>query len=176
MANSGVKVDAKQVEAMLKDFAKGLQGKSKGARAGYFDGDTNNEGVSLANIALWNEYGTERIPPRPFLRNAQNKANKRGANLVKARLDEGTNVDEICAQLAVMLTDEIKNSIRDGDWKPNAPITIKGGWMRTKDGRPFYVKGKGEGKKPLMDTTQLLNSVHGAVVLKSGEDVFLPKE
>lgn len=160
MAQSGVKVDVKQVEAMLQDFAKGLQGKCKGARAGYFDGDTNKQGVSLAKIALWNEYGNERTPPRAFLRNAQKKANKRGKSIVKARLDEGTNIDEICAQLAVMLTDEVKNSIRSGNWEPNAPSTIH----------------QKHSSKPLIDTGQLLNSAHGAVILKSGEDVLLPKE
>lgn len=160
MAQSGVKVDVKQVEAMLKNFAKGLDGKCKGACAGYFGGDKNDDGVSLPNIALWNEFGTGRIPARRFLRDAQNKANKRGANLVKARLDEGTNVDSLCKELAIMLTDEIKKSIRTGNWEPNAPSTIR----------------KKHSSKPLIDTGQLLNSAHGAVVLKSGEDAFLPKE
>lgn len=160
MASSGIKVDTKQVEKMLAEFAEGLKGKGKGARAGYFDGDANEDGVSLPNIALWNEFGTARIPARSFLRNAQNKANKRGANLVKARLDEGTNVDALCKELAVMLTDEIKKSIRAGNWEPNAPSTIR----------------KKHSSKPLIDTGQLLNSTHGAVVLKSGEDAFLPKE
>lgn len=210
MAHSGVKVDVKQVETMLKDFAKGLTGKCKGARAGYFDGDTNNEGVSLVKIALANEYGftahiPERttdittyksinksgdynkngrfvkkgksnfaqdfkgvvipahdvnVPARPFLRNAQNKANKRATKLVKARLDEGTNVNDLCAELAVMLTDEIKKSIRSGNWEPNAESTIR----------------KKHSSKPLIDTGQLLGGAHGAVILKSGEDAFLPKE
>lgn len=160
MAQSGVKVDVKQVEAMLKDFAKGLDGKCKGARAGYFDGDTNNEGVSLIKIALWNEFGTDKIPSRPFLRNAQNKSNKRARNLVKARFDEGTNIDDLCAELAVMLTDEVKKSIRSGNWEPNAESTIR----------------KKHSSKPLIDTGQLLGGAHGAVILKSGEDVFLPKE
>lgn len=210
MAQSGVKVDIKQVEKMLDDFVKGLNGKSKGARAGYFDGDSNEDGVSLVKIALANEYGFKahipertidittyksinksgnynkngqfvkksksnfaqdfkgvvipahdvNVPARPFLRNAQNKANKRGTNLVKARLDEGTNVDALCKELAVMLTDEIKKSIRTGNWEPNAPSTIR----------------QKHSSKPLIDTGQLLNSAHGAVVLKGGENAFLPKE
>lgn len=210
MANSGVKVDTRQVEKMLNDFAKGLNGKSKGARAGYFDGDSNEDGVSLVKIALANEYGftahiPERttdittyksisksgdynkkgqfvkkgksnfaqdfkgvvipahdvnVPPRPFLRDAQNNANKRAKNLVKTRLHEGTNVDALCKELAVMLTDEVKKSIRTGNWEANRPSTIR----------------KKHSSKPLIDTGQLLNGAHGAVVLKGGEEAFLPKE
>lgn len=160
MAQSGVKVDARQVEAMLKNFAGGLQGKSRGARAGYFDGDTNNRGVPLAKIAVWNEFGTEKIPPRPFLRNAQNKANKHGRNLVKVQLDKGTDVDELCAELAVMLTDEIRKSIRAGAWTAN---------------KPDVVDGK-HGAAPLVDTGQLLGGAHGAVISTGGADVFLAGE
>jgi len=159
MAASGVKIDARQVEAMLKDLQKGLTSRCKGARAGYFAGDINADGVSLANIAIWNEFGTNRIPPQPFLRNAQKKANSRARNIVKNRLDEGTNVKELCTELAVMMTDEIKKSIRTGEWKPNAQSTKK----------------RKHGSKPLIDTGQLINGAHGAVIV-GNENVFLPKE
>jgi len=159
MAASGVKIDTKQVEAMLKDFQKELSSRCKGARAGYFAGDTNADGVSLVNIAIWNEFGTNRIPPQPFLRNAQEKANRRARSLVKNRLDGGTTVNALCTEIAVMLTDEIKKSIRTGEWKPNAPSTKK----------------RKHSSKPLIDTGQLINGAHGAVIV-GNEDVFLPKE
>ena len=41
---------------------------------------------------------------------------------------------------------------------PNAPITIKGGWMRSKKGKLFYIKGKGS-DNPLIDTGFLKMSV-----------------
>ena len=50
----------------------------------------------------------------------------------------------------------------DNGWKPNAPITIHGGWMH-RNGKSFYVKGK-KSDKPIINTGELRKSIRGIVV------------
>ncbi len=55
--------------------------------------------------------------------------------------------------------DGVKDYMLSGDFAPNAPVTINGGWIRNrKSGKPVYIKGKGS-SKPLMDTGNLQSSV-----------------
>ena len=53
--------------------------------------------------------------------------------------------------------DGIHAYIDQGVSPPNAPITLKGGWMRNPvSGKPVHIKGK-SGTTPLVDTGQLYN-------------------
>ena len=36
--------------------------------AGFYEGSLYDDGKHIAQVAFWNEFGTENIPPRPFLR------------------------------------------------------------------------------------------------------------
>lgn len=52
-----------------------------------------------------------------------------------------------------------------GQWAPNAPITIQGGWMTNKkSGKPFYVEGK-KSSAPLINSGELRKSVSSEVVI-----------
>ena len=124
----------------------------------------------IALIAKWNEFGTYNIPPRPFMRTAQAKANRRVANAVKQLLQDGTTMEEVCKTAARLLKAELKESIARGNWQANAPITVNGGWMRNKkSGKMFYVKGK-KSTRPLIDTGNMLQSIHTGII-KNGKDI-----
>ena len=159
MANE---IDTTEVDDLVDGLKKALETTYTGAKAGYFANDRGKEPYegpnppTLEEVALWNEFGTERIPSRPFLRNSQNKAIKRGERIVQVRIEENADVEQICKDLGLMLQDEIKDQITHGTFAPNAPSTIKR-------------KGSSH---PLIDTGNLRQSVHWGVTTTHGDKVM----
>lgn len=148
-----VKIDTKAVNVLFKQLQKGLESKASGAAAGWLAGDKKEkDGQYIADVALYNEFGTETIPARPFLRVAQYNAYKRANNLVKNRLAEGATIDDLCKELSVLLANQIKREINRGQWTPNAPSTVR-------------QKGS---SKPLIDTAMMRNSIQ-TMVIRNGE-------
>ena len=62
----------------------------------------------------------------------------------------------------LILVQEAFNTGGFGKWPANADITLKGGWMRSSSGKPFYVKPK-KSTAPLIDTGQLRRAVSSEV-------------
>lgn len=113
---------------------------------GYFDG---NEINLLPSIAVWNEFGTYNIPPRPFIRNTVSDYRKKWSKEFYKPSQER----------AETVRHDLRITIERGDFTENAPITIYSGWIKNKkSGKPFYVKGKGN-KPPLTDTGTLSNEI-----------------
>lgn len=161
-------IDTTEVDKIMNDLKKALDTTYTGAKAGYFvndkgekpyeaDDDGKKTPPTVAEVALWNEFGTERIPARPFLRNAQNRANVRGEKIVQARMEENADVEQICKDLGLMLQDEIKNQITHGKFVPNAPSTIA---------------HKHGSTRPLVDTGNLRQSVHWGVTTTHGDNIM----
>ncbi len=149
----GAKIDAKQVEKMLEKLRKEFKTAPKGARAGYLAGErhkdkSGKEQPLISDIALFNEYGTADIPPRPFMRNANAKVQKRAPKIVKAGMDDEKDLSLITAEIAEDMRNQIIDSITSNTPPPNAESTIK----------------QKESSKTLIDTGQLMGSVHCAVV------------
>lgn len=157
MANT--EIDTSEVDKLLNDLHEALETKVTGAKAGYYANDRGNEPYDekkppmVADVALWNEFGTERIPARPFLRTAQNKAIERGNRILQVRMEENADVEQIAKDLGMMMQDEIKKQITRGEFAPNAPSTIKR-------------KGSSH---PLIDTGNMRQSVHWAVTTTQGD-------
>ncbi len=136
-------------------------GLPKGKSGQYEDGST------VIEVAAWNEFGTERIPERSFIRVPvqQNKEKymalaKKQAKLIYAGK---TTTENALGILGTFMSDKMKSSFTDNDWEANSDITINGGWMTSPNGKPFYVKGKGS-SNPLMSTGQLRNSITYQIV------------
>ena len=118
--------------------------------------------VKLADVAKWNEFGTELIPPRPAFRVGVENAikNNRGEKgLVTKYLDNlidpkmtPQNLKQLeknfMEDMAKRIVKEIKQIIKDGSTSPNAPSTVA-------------KKGKNH---PLMDTKLLYDNVAAEVV------------
>ncbi len=106
--------------------------KNQLVKVGFQDGTTypQEEGKSnpvyVAQVAFWNEYGTKRIPPRPFFRTMiANKSPSWGKNL--ARLLKQSDYD-VAGSLGLMgeaMKDQLQDSILNGGWQANAPATIE---------------------------------------------------
>ena len=136
----------------------------------------NNKGeteyTTVAQVAAWNELGTEYTPSRPFLRQSVDNNKDNISAMCKKQLElvskgEAT-AEKALKAVGAMQVGLVQSTIRDGDFKPNAPITIKGGWIRRKGGKAFKIKGK-KSERPLIDTGRMRQLVH-YVIVKKGED------
>ena len=91
--------------------------------AGIIDDEEN------AMKALWNEFGTDKIPARPFIR--------RGLDNIEKELDKKPE------QIGSKMVQNIKKAINDSDYPRNAISTVK------KKGFDF----------PLIETRDMYNSL-----------------
>lgn len=93
-------------------------------RVGFIDSATYPDGQNVASVAFWNEYGTARIPPRPFMRTtiAQNREN--WVEMVK-KLVPVHGADLSLLKLGEEMKGKLVFSILNWVEPPNAPYTIK---------------------------------------------------
>ena len=149
----------KKLAAFLRR-AKSAKARSKRTDVGFFSTAKYSDGTPVAAVAAWNEFGTETIPERPFMRNAISGAERDLLPVLKANIDpKEMRIDARTAGLVgEVMKARIQQSITTLREPPNAPITISGGWMRSKSGKPFRVKGKGS-SNPLIDTGFMRASV-----------------
>lgn len=120
---------------------------SKVVNVGFMKGDMASDGkTTVAEVAACNEYGTDKIPSRPFVRNSFDATNGWTSDtekIVGMVVDGVCNADKACNLLGNKAEGDIKKSITDGDYEKNAPSTVK---------------HKGS-NKPLIDTGRMRNSV-----------------
>lgn len=87
------------------------------------------DGVSLLDIAIYNELGTQDIPARPFIRDFAQK-NERVLGMamdrVATRVEQGAPIDTALAQLGEFAQQQQQAHIRASkSWAvPNAPSTV----------------------------------------------------
>jgi hypothetical protein len=97
--------------------------------------------------AIWNEFGTRRIPERPFFRNAMRKNSRKYAALMAGRaraiVEQKETMERTLNQLGVLAVGDIQHEITILQHPPNAPSTIR-------------AKGS---SKPLIDTGEMRQSV-----------------
>lgn len=118
-------------------------------RVGYQQGEGQEEdGADLCDIAMFNELGTSNTPSRPFMRDSVDKNADKINAFCKAQmklLSEGkTTTQQMLTAIGVYQKGLVQKEIRDGEFTPNAPSTIK---------------RKGS-DKPLIDTGTMRQSVN----------------
>jgi hypothetical protein len=116
-------------------------------KVGWPKGPVRPDGHTVAQVAAWNEFGTERIPERPALRTGVKRAlpgatalNRRTLKLV---VDGRMAAAQALGLLGEFAVGEVKKAIVAGPWVENAPSTI----------------ARKKSTKPLIDTGQALNAV-----------------
>ena len=139
------------IKVKLKNIAKSYES-NKQVRAGFLEGATYPDGTPVALVAAVHEFGApaKGIPVRPFMRTAiaQNKG-KWADQLSRAIVESGT-AEAALGMVGESIKDDLRSSIRDGDWAPNKPRTVA---------RKGFAK-------PLIDTAHMINSVAHEVVEK----------
>lgn len=130
-----------------------------------FISDVKNKNTSVIDYAIYNEYGTSKIPARPFLNTSfeENKAKytKISEQIYnKALTDKNVDLDKYIAMLGEEVVNDIKLKISSNIPPRNAPSTIR---IKTKK----YIKSptaNGGGVKTLIDTGIMRSSVTYKVI------------
>jgi hypothetical protein len=89
----------------------------KGTRAGYVNPE-------LVQIALANEFGTDEIPNRPFLRTAQRKGYAGLVRMFREQMKQEKSLKGTLARVGEAMKRDIKKSIDSNIPPPNSPETI----------------------------------------------------
>lgn len=114
-------------------------------------------GLTVAQVATFHEFGTERTPERPFIRTTMTEKEAELMAETKRLRDDvifkGMSTFKALSLLGLKIQSAIKKKITEGDpaWPALAQSTID-------------AKGS---DKPLIDTGQLRNSIQYEVVNKS---------
>ena len=119
---------------------------NKTVKAGVLAGSGNEDnGTSLVDVAFYNEYGTSKIPARPFVRIANEKNQQTWANEAEKVVDKiVAGYDANFSILGNTMKENIQDVIGDKNLLvPNSPATIR---------------RKGH-DKPLIDTGKLKASI-----------------
>ena len=134
--------------------------KSEMLEVGFFPVSVYKNGIYVAQVAYWQEYGTYNIPVRAFFRTAiQNNKTKYGYLLASFLKQFKYDIDLSFEKLGDTVKKDVQDSINYWSSPENAPITVNGGWMRNKkSGKLFYIEGKGF-NNPLTWTGKLEESV-----------------
>lgn len=124
------------------------QDRVKTVKAGFYDKAAYPDGTPIVDVAIWNEFGTETAPARPFMKNAFNKNNEKWFKLFNKMLMQQVaanklDIKQIFNTIGLVMQGDIRDSIVKGNYVPNSPTTIA-------------IKGK---DSTLRDTNVMLNAV-----------------
>lgn len=106
-----------------------------------------SDNFNLASLAAVLEFGNERIPSRPFLRQTLAENQEKYTALFVKLFESGVSIDQVYEQIALIAQGDVQQNIVNGKWTANAPSTIK----------------RKKSSKPLIDTGKLRQSVKGIV-------------
>lgn len=123
---------------------------------GFQEGETNDDGASLAEIAAFNELGTSTIPARPFMRQSfenHEKELQAACDQVNAMLSNGSTCESALEELGVFAKGLVQNEILEGEFEPNSPSTI----------------AKKGSDTPLIDTGRMRQSVNYVIKERTGK-------
>lgn len=126
-------------------------------RVGFQQGDEQEEGVDLLDIAMWNELGTSSSPSRPFMRKSVDENEEKinaflNAQVKKLAKGEAT-AEQVFKAVGAFQKGLVQEKIKNGEFEPNSPYTIK----------------KKGSDKPLIDTGTMRQSVNFVITEKGGK-------
>ena len=122
------------------------------AQAGIPAGATTTDGKSIPMYAAYNEFGTSRIPARPFMRTTANEHQNEWCETLAGALKGEILKDNAKGAMGLVgeqMKAHIQQTIQKGSFAPNSPKTVANKRR----------KGKVEPDHPLIDTGQMLASV-----------------
>lgn len=106
------------IDGLLQDVRRS---NGKTVEVGFFD-------AKNATKAAYNEYGTDKIPSRPFMRTAIKKNSKswgdKCGKAMKAMI-QGMPSEQVAELLAMQMKADFSKSLVSGGWTPNAPATVR---------------------------------------------------
>ncbi len=119
------------IEKML-NVEKIVKTKEVAVKYGFMDSNVEMypNGSNTIEVALWNEYGTSKIPARPFFRMAWDKNAQKYYNKIDGYYDRVLNGQKIdpkkfMGRLGAIAVSDVKKSITELKEPPNAESTKK---------------------------------------------------
>lgn len=134
------------------------------------DGDLkgDNPKTTILEYAVYNEFGTKHIPPRPFMRNAIEKNSRTIEKYIEAKTNEVLE-GKVTGRQALMQLGEytrgiiIQSIATATDWaEPLSPKTLK---AKLKEGS--------NNDKTLIEDRFLIKSIRYQITSKTGKIVYL---
>lgn len=142
--------EGRRFEQMLREL------QNREVRIGFQHGEASEEdGTDICDVAMWNELGTEHIPPRPFLRKSVDENTAEINSFLQSKKEDflrGVSAEQILKEIGIFQKDLIQEKITEGSYVPNAASTI-------------IRKGSDH---PLIDTGRMRQSVN-YVIRQKGE-------
>lgn len=117
-------------------------------KAGIMEGSKYPDGTSVATVAYNNEYGSENIPSRAFIRTTVREQKAAWVELTKKGIKAGYTLEHTLNLVGLSMQNEIQYSITIWSDPPNAPSTV----------------AKKGFQKPLIDTSLMRDSIKYEVV------------
>lgn len=140
----------------LKIAIKGLDGAR--LQVGFLESAKYADGTPVAQVAIVQEFGTDHIPPRPFMRTtAAEKTNEWVAQFgkgAKAVANGRLTTQQVMDAMGLAIAGDIKKTIAGITSPPLKESTVKARQRRYAD-----KKTRGNLAKPLVDTAVMINSV-----------------
>ena len=144
-----LKLNIKRTEDFDKIIQNSYELLNKRLQVGFFEHSRYPDGLPVAQVAAWNNYGTSRIPERPFMDIAIENIRKNIGRIVTDSINPITlEIDETSLnKIGEFMVLEIQNVIDELKEPPNAPSTLL----------------QKQGDNPLIDTEFMINSVEHKV-------------
>lgn len=101
-----------------------VSSKEQHVKVGVLDNSKYPDGTSVATVAFWNEYGTNKIPPRPFFRNTIAEQKKEWVALAKDAIRMGYTIEHTLGLVGAKMQTDIQYSIMTWTTPKNADYTI----------------------------------------------------
>lgn len=113
----------KGISKALSAIAEKMNGSVK---VGFLEGATYPDGTSVAQNAFWQEYGTTRIPSRPFFRTMISRESPGwGVLMSGAAKHYNYNGAAVLQLMGMKIAEQLQQSIVEWKDPPNAPSTIR---------------------------------------------------
>lgn len=98
--------------------------KEQHVKVGILDNSKYPDGTSVATVAFMNEYGTSKIPPRPFFRQTISEQKSNWTQLAKDAIQMGYSIEHTLGLVGAQMQSDLQYSIMSWTNPPNAPYTV----------------------------------------------------
>lgn len=107
----------------LTDKVKGLLAE-KTLKVGFFESARYDTGIPVAQVAQFQEFGTRKIPPRPFMRGAIHENKDKWVDFLASQTKSFNDLDLALGRTGELVRNDIIKSIDNFTEPPNAIRTI----------------------------------------------------
>lgn len=98
--------------------------KEQHVKVGILDNSKYPDGTSVATVAFMNEYGTSKIPPRPFFRQTISEQKSNWTQLAKDAIQMGCSIEHTLGLVGAQMMTDIQYSIMTWTTPKNADYTV----------------------------------------------------